>query len=559
MRFIRFIALVLIAVMLASSAGQAETPADSLRNAQIRLGALGFYPYEPSGETDEATIIAISNFQRANGIPVTGSADPATLERLFSEEAVSKEAFLKTAGNITRVDVSLKKGDNGKKVKSLQEYLIKLGYLAGEADGDYKDGTMRAVALFQAVNGLTITGQADADTVSLMASTLAIPAAGFDALAELSYGSDGILVKQLQIFLKNSGFFTGECTGVFGRKTQEAVIKFQQRNGLEETGRWDILLFATISSGAYTDKAASEAKEAALVLGSGDSGYLVSEIENRLVALGYLQTADDQYDDKTEKALKLFQEACGIEPTGKADSITRGTLTDPEAPTMDEFNTRCLNCTLLPGDTGYAVYLLTNRLFVLGYDVLPGYEYDETVSEAVRFFRKANGLTDGNVADNEMRALLNGSSAMSYIRAEQIYNEISETEGYARRYAVLLETAQQCVGKPYEAGKVGPDSFGAGGLIYYCFSCAEFELAPTVSLQMENAAAEEAFTMDAEAVIPGGQMFFRAGESLYTAVVIENGLAVYVIPEDGTVKADTVETLLQRYEFAGYINYISPA
>ena len=551
--------LALLLTLMLLSACLAETPADTIRNVQIRLGELGYYPGEVSGEADEVTATAIGNFQRANGITVTGTPDPATIEKLMAADAVDKQTYLLLSGQVAKLDVSLKKGDSGKKVKSLQNYLILLGYLTGESDGAYENGTMRAVALFQAVNGLPITGQADAATISLMASSLAVPAAGFEALGELSYGSGGSLVKQLQLFLKNAGYFTGECTGVFGRKTQEAVLKFQQRNALPETGKWDILLFAQVSGGLYIDKAASEQRDADVILKTGDSGYLVSEIKNRLNVLGFLPTiADDIYDEKTEKAMRLFQEANGIEQTGMADGVTREKLMGENAVSMELFTNRCLSCTLRPGDTGYAVYLMTGRLYVLGYDVEQVYEFDDTVSDAVRIFRRASGLTDGNVADAEMRALLNSENAISFTRAEPIFNEINETEGYARRYELLLATARECVGKPYEAGKVGPDSFGAGGLIYYCFSRAEFELAPTVSLQLENAQTDPGFTADPALITPGGQIFLRADDTILSAVTLDDGTAVYASVNAGFAVMASIQFLLDSYEFIGFIGYISP-
>lgn len=554
----KLLCIVLI-LMLLTACAAGETASETIKSAQIRLGELGFYSGEMNGETDEMTVTAISNFQRANGIPVTGSPDPATLEKLFSSSAVDKSAYIASSAEIGKVDMSLKKGDSGKKVKTLQNYLISLGYLTGAADGAYENGTMRAVAHFQAVSGLPITGQADKNTVSLMASAQAVPAAGFENLTELSYGSSGALVKQLQLYLQEAGYFSGECTGVFGRKTQEAVLKFQQRNGLTETGKWDILLFAQVGSGMYIDKAASEQRDADIILRVGDSGYMVSEFKSRLNVLGYLSSADDLFDTKTERALMLFQEANGIEPTGMADQLTRSELMDEEAVTMETFSAYCMSCTLRPDDTGYAVYLLTNRLYVLGYDVTPVYEYDETVSAAVRIFRRASGLTDGNVADGEVRTLLNSDSAISFTRAEPIVNEINESEGYARRYEQLLLTAAQSVGKPYEAGKVGPDSFGVGGLVYYCFSCAEYELAPTVNLQLEKAMSDPAFTTDPEAVISGGQIFFRSGENISTAVTLENGMVVYASAANSAVVTDTVGNLLEHYEFIGFIDYISPS
>lgn len=62
------------------------------------------------------------------------------------------------------VYVTLKKGTYSYGVKVLQERLIQLGLLKGEADGCYGDGTAKAVGKFQQKVGLEATGKADAAT-----------------------------------------------------------------------------------------------------------------------------------------------------------------------------------------------------------------------------------------------------------------------------------------------------------------------------------------------------------------------------------------------------------
>ena len=45
------------------------------------------------------------------------------------------------------------------------------------------------------------------------------------------------MVTQIQTKLKNWGYYTGEADGVYGSKTEEAVKKFQQKNGLTVDGK----------------------------------------------------------------------------------------------------------------------------------------------------------------------------------------------------------------------------------------------------------------------------------------------------------------------------------
>ena len=58
----------------------------------------------------------------------------------------------------------LTKGSTGTSVRTLQERLIELGYLNGEADGIYGSDTENAVREFQLRNGLKVDGKAGVQT-----------------------------------------------------------------------------------------------------------------------------------------------------------------------------------------------------------------------------------------------------------------------------------------------------------------------------------------------------------------------------------------------------------
>ncbi len=71
---------------------------------------------------------------------------------------------------------TLRKGSNGPSVKKLQQALIDLGYLTGNADGSFGSNTLNAVVQFQAVNGLAADGLAGNQTQTLLFSGNALPA-----------------------------------------------------------------------------------------------------------------------------------------------------------------------------------------------------------------------------------------------------------------------------------------------------------------------------------------------------------------------------------------------
>ncbi len=71
---------------------------------------------------------------------------------------------------------TLRKGSSGPSVKKLQQALIDLGYLTGNADGSFGSNTLNAVVQFQAVNGLAADGLAGNQTQTLLFSGNALPA-----------------------------------------------------------------------------------------------------------------------------------------------------------------------------------------------------------------------------------------------------------------------------------------------------------------------------------------------------------------------------------------------
>lgn len=69
-------------------------------------------------------------------------------------------------------------GETYSPIKYVEERLIGLGYLEGEADETFTEDTAYAVSYFQSLNGLEVTGIADYNTLSVLMSAEAVPAGG---------------------------------------------------------------------------------------------------------------------------------------------------------------------------------------------------------------------------------------------------------------------------------------------------------------------------------------------------------------------------------------------
>ena len=185
----------------------------------------------------------------------------------------------------------MKDAEGSTDIEQLQQQLISLGLLSGEADGHFGNATEEAVLAFQQLYGLEATGAADPDTLS--------------ALSEAA-----LSVEELQTRLKELGVYAAELDGVFGESTTEAIQVFQQMYGLEPTGSVDAQTRDLLYS------------EANVIYG----------VQTKLIELAYLTGAvDGVVGPATETAILEFQQMHGLEATGVADPETRALLTDGSA------------------------------------------------------------------------------------------------------------------------------------------------------------------------------------------------------------------------------------
>ena len=325
---------------------------------------------------------------------------------------------------------TLRLGATGSEVKKLQERLRELGYLKGSADGDFGTATETAVKNFQAQNGLTVDGAAGPATQQRLYSSAAkaapsttrtnTPRPTNTPFTSLKVGSTGSDVREMQRRLRELGYLSGSADGDFGEATEEAVRAFQQRNGLEVDGKAGSATLQKLYSSSARAAATATAKPTATAtpftsLKLGSTGSAVKELQQRLRALGYLNSwADGEYGEATEEAVKAFQRRHGLTPDGKAGTVTLGILystSAKEAATQAPTNTP-KPTTLKYGDEGEAVKELQERLKELGFytNWIDG-QYGYVTVEAVKAFQQRNGLTADGKAGTVTLGLIYSSYA----------------------------------------------------------------------------------------------------------------------------------------------------
>lgn len=117
----------------------------------------------------------------------------------------------------------------------------------------------------------------------------------------------------LQQDLTAAGFYGGAIDGVYGPMTVTAVEDLQEANGLPVTGT--------------VDRATAEALQAALVAAgeaeAQESLATTAAIQQTLKLLGFWDgPVDGVWTPELTEAVKEFQTALGVEPTGEVDAAT---------------------------------------------------------------------------------------------------------------------------------------------------------------------------------------------------------------------------------------------
>lgn len=209
----------------------------AVRTLQKNLRTLGYYNGSVDGDYGSGTEAAVSAFQNASGLKADGVAGKATLNAIQnalsgggSGSSGSKSnpdvyGLTASSGGYTSLSAS-----SGKKndVSALQSVLQANGYYSGSVDGSYGSGTSDAVKKYQRAAGLRVTGVAGPCTQRLLYNS----AGEKGSYSKLQIGSSGSAVKKLQYALYELKYYDGDITGTYDSKTENAVMAFQEVNGL---------------------------------------------------------------------------------------------------------------------------------------------------------------------------------------------------------------------------------------------------------------------------------------------------------------------------------------
>ena len=219
----------------------------AVRTLQKNLKTLGYYTGSVDGDYGSGTLAAVTAFQTDHDLTADGVAGKGTLNAIqnalnggssgssSSSSSSSKsdpDNYGKTASSNGYKTISSSSSTSSSDVKSLQSALSSNGYYSGDVDGDYGSGTEEAIKKYQRAAGLRVTGMAGPSTQRLLYG--GTKESG--SYTKLEPGSDGSAVKRLQYALYELKYYDGEITGEYDTATENAVMLFQEVNGLTIDG-----------------------------------------------------------------------------------------------------------------------------------------------------------------------------------------------------------------------------------------------------------------------------------------------------------------------------------
>ncbi|MBQ6374347.1 MAG: peptidoglycan-binding protein [Clostridia bacterium] len=363
MKYRKVLIMILLALMcfsaVAESIPEATISQEELsskavvKEVQQHLIDLGYLHDVADGKFGKKSAAALGAFQAGAGLPATGKLDPVTYGRL-------KQA-----------------AESVRSPREVQQKLIDLGYLGGEADGKFGKQSAAALALFQRINRLEATGTLNEATLERLfaGEAIALPIG-------LNSKDSGEAVEALQQRLYDLGFLADMPDGDYGKSTQAAVKSFQQHlntqgfgddYGIRASGEATSVTRYFLESQIYSSYIND------VVLGVQDSEAL--RVERRLVQLGYMdKPADDTLDDYALEALNLFKQKVDLPLEGDADRVTIDALFAMDAPYADH----CAPHAIAFGDTGLAVRDVESALLAGGMTAnLPVGSYNKNLKSAI--------------------------------------------------------------------------------------------------------------------------------------------------------------------------------
>ncbi|NQY57254.1 MAG: peptidoglycan-binding protein [Ilumatobacteraceae bacterium] len=453
-----------------------------LQQALIDSGV--YVPGGADGEFGKATEVAVSQFQRWNGLTDTGTVTQAMVKALSLGQGAAPAPAATTAlqatttnpGNPANPFVGLQIGAQGNRVKELQQALIHAGItVRGGADGAFGPATQTALKSYQERAGRSGTGAVTADDASALGLTPTNEPAR-NGYVGLELGAQGNLVAALQQALLDAGISVpGGADGAFGPATKNALSTYQQGQGLTASGTVDGDTARALGLGLAvgergqanpTTSAPAPTTHPYAGLKVGASGDKVKELQRALIQAGLnlLGGADGVFGNYTKQTLQQFQRANGLEASGVLSSeganiLGLGTSNAPQGVTTSQGGYPVY------GERGDRVKALQQKLLAAGivFDGGADGHFGAATAQAVIEYQRLQGLSVTGKIDQATADKLNLGKLPAPPAPTAQSVELSVFPMQGKCYYGDTWHAPRSGGRLHE----GVDLIGAEGLLLY--------------------------------------------------------------------------------------------
>ncbi|OYD99272.1 peptidoglycan-binding protein [Nostoc sp. 'Peltigera membranacea cyanobiont' 213] len=404
----RLLSVALITGLL-SIAGQAlalqkiGSNGPEVSSSQRCLKKLGYFNGPVTGKFAALTQNAAIKFQQANRIPADGVIGVNT------QQALQRACQSRTAGRNNSTASRrrsppqaspsgqypvLSQGKTGAAVTRLQQRLRQLGYLNANPTGNFGPKTRDATIKFQRNYGIAANGIVNQQTWNAL-----LGSSPTQARTSLSTQQ----VRELQVRLRQLGYFNTNPTGTIGPVTRNAVSKFQQNNRLPVDGIANAQVLEAVrrvsTGGSITQQPSRD------YLTVGDRGDNVTLVQERLSQLGFSNiNPDGFFSDYTRDTVIAFQQYSRINATGNVDwatwqalglnSSTGGNYTEANSYASTPNNDYVAPQTyrsVLPPSSGYVVPVNNGNTLVASnpYRVIVPISSNDTLSKVQQYIPDA--------------------------------------------------------------------------------------------------------------------------------------------------------------------------
>lgn len=235
-----------------------------VRQIQQALNQRGYDVGKVDGLWNKQTGAAARNFQRSQGLEPTGTLTLGLIHSLGMGDVLAGQtgggpggqwAQERARGPGTPLYLSTAS------VRQIQQALNRLGYDAGNVDGQWSQATRRAAANFQQAQGLDPIGRPDVNLITglgLGQTILADQAKEAASTGDMQWRQETAVgpgtqlwaspatVREIQQALSEVGFDVNDVDGQWGEQTTNAVQRYQRARGMEPTGTLTTTLMASL-------------------------------------------------------------------------------------------------------------------------------------------------------------------------------------------------------------------------------------------------------------------------------------------------------------------------